>query len=1016
MPTALETLVKILKQERESGCENKTVIGGLGAYSENWQRQAKEQAKRPEHFILADELVSILRIYDSGDKKERLSRIVYMLDRITGRIPVPQEYQAQLEQLREQMAQNPPATTTTPNLRPPHVDRTDKRQQSERPERREKPARSNPEASEEGEHPKNERRERPERLERLDKLERPERTARSERPERLEKPERPERKRSNETAPESPRLANPLSKPERKPRPERPERREKPPRQMRSLSNDDMDDDLDELSDRPNLRHPDRRGGESIPRESARELIEFDLKVIEGGELDVKPLPKLARPPRQKRQLISPEEAQQRLNELKESVTKIKGIGDKVAKSLEPMDIKTIEDLIYYLPRRYDDYTQLRYINRLEVDRVATVIGMVKNPFVRAGQNGRKDFIINLEDGSGRLQITFFGMYYLQNVLREGIQIVVSGRVKVYRNIMQMSNPEWEVLDSENLHTVGIVPVYRLAEGIKARSFRRTMKDTVFAWADRVPDYIPQSTLERSELADLGWALKQLHFPEGFDHLHHAQRRRVFDELLILQLGIMANRRDWQGVPGVSLEVSDGFLESFLASAFPYEMTGAQNRAIMDIRNDVNKRIPMNRLVQGDVGAGKTAVAITAMAMAVANGKQAAIMAPTSILAEQHYRAVSKAFADFPAEQRPVIGLLIGALSKSEHDAIHRGLADGSIDVIVGTHALIQAGVEFKDLAVAVVDEQHRFGVEQRARLRGKGYNPHLLVMTATPIPRTLALTMYADLDLTIIDEKPKGRQPIQTQIYSPRDREAAYRFVETQLKEDRQAFIVHPLVEASEKIDARSAIEAFEELQQVFYKHKVCLLHGRMKASEKDEVMRAFSRHEYDVMVTTSVAEVGVDIPNASVMVIESANRFGLAQLHQFRGRVGRGEHKSYCLLVVDGDVFEPRDLELSLDNERRETWSEVQERLLALRDSDDGFKLAEIDWKLRGAGDLLGQRQSGTSTLQLAEMMTPDLVALAQREARTIYEEDPDLALKEHHLLRQMVQMALKKEGDVS
>ncbi|MDQ7034830.1 MAG: helicase-related protein [Anaerolineae bacterium] len=326
-------------------------------------------------------------------------------------------------------------------------------------------------------------------------------------------------------------------------------------------------------------------------------------------------------------------------------------------------------------------------------------------------------------------------------------------------------------------------------------------------------------------------------------------------------------------------------------------------------------------------------------------------------------------------------------------------MADGSIDIVVGTHALIQEGVEFKDLAVAIIDEQHRFGVEQRSSLRGKGTNPHLLVMTATPIPRTLALTMYADLDLSVIDEKPPGRLPVQTRLLSPVEREKAFYFIDAHVQEGRQAFIIHPLVEASEKVDARAAVEAYEELSQVFYKYRVCLLHGRMSPSEKDEIMTAFANHDYDVMVTTSVAEVGVDIPNASVIVIEGANRFGLAQLHQFRGRVGRAGHQSFCLLIPDNLT------------------EEAEERLRAMEETDDGFKLAELDWKIRGAGDLMGTRQSGSFELQLGEFMTPDLVSLAQQEARTIYEEDPYLEREEHLLLAEKVQLVQNRVGgDVS
>jgi ATP-dependent DNA helicase RecG len=444
-------------------------------------------------------------------------------------------------------------------------------------------------------------------------------------------------------------------------------------------------------------------------------------------------------------------------------------------------------------------------------------------------------------------------------------------------------------------------------------------------------------------------------------------------------------------------------LQSFINAIFPFPLTGAQRRAIEDVRADLTKPVPMNRLLQGDVGSGKTAVATTMLGIALMNGKQAALMSPTSILAEQHYRGISAAFERMPAELmpregKPVIALLTGSISSSDRDAVYRGLADGSIDIVIGTHAIIQGGVEFNNLAVAVIDEQHRFGVEQRGALRSKGTNPHLLVMTATPIPRTLALTLYADLDLSIIDEMPPGRIPIRTRVIEPPQRERAYHFVETQLEEGRQAFIVYPLVEASDTIEAKSAVESFEHLTQVFFRHKVGLLHGRMKPAEKDEIMDQFRNHVFDVLVTTSVAEVGVDIPNASIIVIDGANRFGLAQLHQFRGRVGRGGHASYCLLVCDSLLPEARD------------------RLVALEQTNDGFKLAEIDWQLRGPGDLIGTRQSGQADLKLLEQMKPELVELAQREAKTIFEDDPELTMPEHRLLRERIEQLTNARSDVS
>lgn len=948
MPSALEILVKILKLEREQGCLNKAVIGGLGAYSDTWKRQAQAQARRPEHHLLTEELIELMRDYDGMENKtERLKQVNYMLDRITGRAPIPPQYQARLAELEANPPPSP-APTERPRREKPRRDRAPRRPAPEESQPVSKPTADSVEASRsetpvakdgtrQTEHDKRERKPRP------------------------EKPRRTDHPKRDNTPPSPP-----------------------PVRPSRFRDNDDVEEE-DIL----------------LPVELQREewqQNDADYAAIQGGELDVKPLPRLARPPRRTRPMPDPETAQRMLRDLNNHVTMVKGVGPSMAKLLEKLGIYTVRDLLYYLPRRYDDYTRMSTIQRLQPDTIVTVIGKVAHTEIRIGKNRRQDFYMVLDDLTGKLDVTFFGQHYLIRSIRKNMQVVLSGKVTVFRNRLQMTNPDWEALDEENLHTVGIIPVYRLTEGLYERSFRRSMKKAVDEWADKIPDILPDAVVERAELADISWTLNNLHFPEGYDHLEHARRRFLFDELLILQLGILGNRREWQSVPGQPLTVTDEFLETFIQSAFPYELTQAQWRSINEIRQDVALSLPMNRLVQGDVGSGKTAVATVAMAMAVANGKQAALMAPTSILAEQHYRNIEAVFERAGGERRTVIALLTGALTTTEREAIYRGIADGSIDVVIGTHALIQEGVEFHDLAVAVVDEQHRFGVQQRARLRSKGTNPHLLVMTATPIPRTMALTLYADLDLSIIDEKPAGRQPVQTRLLTPAQREKAFQFIESQIQQGRQAFIVHPLVEASESIDARSAIEAYEELQQSFHRYRVCLLHGRMKPTEKDDTMAAFARHEYDIMVTTSVAEVGVDIPNASVIMIEGANRFGLAQLHQFRGRVGRGEFASFCLLIPDADS------------------PDSQERLGALVQTNDGFLLAEYDWKLRGAGDLLGTRQSGAAPIPLAEYITPDLVTLAQREARTIYAEDPTLSLEKHALLAQRVRQISSGESDVS
>ncbi|MEO8607341.1 MAG: ATP-dependent DNA helicase RecG [Chloroflexota bacterium] len=925
MPSALETLVKILKLERDQGCKNTAVIGGLAAFSEKWTPDAHAQAKKPEHHLLVDELSGLLEKYEAvPNKSERLNNIGYMLDRITGRVPPPPEFQAKLAEMQTQTVSPPLENRDSPPAPPPLEQREQRREEH---------------------HP-----------------------VRDERPPRRDR--------------------------ERPPRQPQPQQQSKPPRKP-SRNNDD-DDDGDEFS-------PEERG-----REMSYDSYDAPLSRGKGGkgrgpqtaEMDVPATPRLARVPRHPRPKISAEEAADIMRGLEQPVTVAKGVGTTTAQLLEKLGIRTVGDLLDFLPRRYDDYTHLRTISQLTADEDSsvTVIGTVIHTEVRVGRSGRRDFFMILDDGTARMGVSFFGQHFLMRAIKSGNQVVVSGTTSLFRNQIQMINPEWEALDVENLHTIGIIPVYPLTEGLGSKSLRKLMKSTIGYWAERVPDFVPEATLERTELADLGWMYKNLHFPEGPDHLQHARDRFIFNDLLLLQLTVLANRREWQSVPAQPLQVWDEYLERFIQEVFPYPLTGAQMKAVNDIRRDVGTSRPMNRLVQGDVGSGKTAVAIVAIAMALMNGKQAALMVPTSILAEQHYRNVGATLEKMPGDRKPVVALLTGSLTETERQSIYRGMADGSIDLVIGTHALIQAGVEFKDLGVAIIDEQHRFGVEQRKALRGKGTNPHLLVMTATPIPRTLALTLYADLDLTILDEMPPGRIPIQTRVVDPVARERIYNFVENELKQGRQAFVVHPLVEESEKIDAPAAVEAYERLQKVFFRYRVGLLHGRMRPAEKDAVMEAFSSGKYDVLVTTSVAEVGVNVPNASVMIIEGANRFGLAQLHQFRGRVGRGEHASYCLLVSDTN-----------DDDARA-------RLQVMEDTNDGFKLAEMDWKLRGAGDLVGTRQSGGSLLHLVKEMTPHLVELAQREARTIFEEDPTLSQEQHRLLAQRVGMLHNERTDVS
>ncbi len=869
MPSALETLVKILKLEREQGYKNTAVIGGLGAFAENWQRDAHAQARRPEHHVLVDELAGLMREYETlTDRQARHNSVKYMLGRITGRIPAPAGASVVTEE-----------APTVPEQPPPPPAREKPREPRRTAPPREKPRRRKP-------------------VESLP----------------------PDRERPRPGVEEAPSAGQPVShpKPRRKPRP----------------------------------------------------------------ELDV-------------------EEAAERLHGLESPVTVVERVGERMAERLARLGIHTVQDLLYHLPRRYDDYTRLLPINKVRPGETTTLIGTVRQSDVLKGRGGREFLRVIMDDGTGSLQVAFFGQAYLRNQLKRGTQLVVSGKVDLYLGKPAMTNPEWELLEYDNLHTRAIVPVYPLTKGISARTMRRIMKSTVDYWSPRLPDYMPESVLDRAGLVDLGWALRQVHFPENWDYLHYARERLAFDELFLIQMAMLARRRAWQKVPAVPQPVSDDWLEAAL-ERLPFSLTGAQRRALDAIRADMAGDIPMNRLLQGDVGSGKTVVAALAMGIAVQNGGQAALMAPTGILAEQHYRSLSRLLAELPLEKDVVVRLLTGATPPAEREAVLQGLTDGSVHVVIGTHALIQSGVEFANLTLAIIDEQHRFGVAQRGALRSKGTNPHLLVMTATPIPRTLALTLHADLDLTIIDEMPPGRTPVETHLLTERERERAYSFIDSQIEKGRQAFIVYPLVEGDgdEDSEAQAAVTEYERLSRdIFPRWRLGLLHGRLPSDEKEAVMAAFQAGEIDILVSTSVVEVGIDVPNATVILIEGANRFGLAQLHQFRGRVGRGEHPSYCLLIGETETEDAR------------------KRLEAMVRTTDGFELAEIDFKLRGAGDLLGTRQSGLSgRLRFGGDMYPPLVALAQREARTLYEEDPDLSLPEHRLLAERVGMWQTKETDLS
>jgi len=746
-----------------------------------------------------------------------------------------------------------------------------------------------------------------------------------------------------------------------------------------------------ETTDRARVIHQVLSKLKTEPFSSAEDKLAGEVRPPQPPPPSAPPVPRQPPPPPVAPQIERPG--------LDSPVTAISGINKGYAKRLARLGVHTIRDLLYLFPHRYDDYSALKPIARLEYGEDVTVIGTVWNTKVRQTRAG--GVIINtiIADASGTIQATWFNQPYLADKFKPGKRIVISGKVDEYLGRLTFRSPEWEPLDQELIHTARLVPVYPLTKGISARWMRRIMKRTVDYWSKRLPDYLPDNLRERANLLDLETAIVQIHFPDDWASQKRARQRLVFDEFFLIQMGVLRQRHLWRSQTGRALDVNRELVQEFIRS-LPFTLTTAQQRVLDEILADLQQPQPMSRLLQGDVGSGKTVVATAAMLATVGSGMQAVLMAPTEILAEQHFKTISGLLEGFTLGNRPLqIRLLTGSTPAAEKQAIYEEINNGTANIVIGTHALIQGGVEFQELGLAIVDEQHRFGVAQRGTLRSKGHNPHVLVMSATPIPRTLALTIYGDLDISVIDELPPGRQEIKTRWMFPRERERAYAFLRSQIEEGRQAFIICPLIEESEKIEARAAVKEYERLQKnVFPDMRLGLLHGRMKAADKEAIMQAFRRGELDILVSTPVVEVGIDVPNATVMLVEGANRFGLAQLHQFRGRVGRGEHQSYCILLADSST------------------ASSEERLRALESTHDGFLLAQKDLELRGPGEFFGTRQSGLPDLRLAQVGDTPILEQARTEAQTLFREDPDLRRPEHRLLARKLEQFWQRAGDLS
>ena len=684
----------------------------------------------------------------------------------------------------------------------------------------------------------------------------------------------------------------------------------------------------------------------------------------------------------------------------KDSVTKLKGIRRQDVAKLKKLGAETVGDLVYHFPHRHNDFADIRNVSDLQLGEDQTVVVTVWEANETRTGPRRSSTQAVLSDETGNVRATWFNQGYLAKTFRQGTKLVLSGKVNVFRGSFVFESPEYELLtgQEELVHTGRLVPVYPIVTGLPQRTLRRLVKQALDVGISQITEVLPEDVRHRAGLMGLQNAISQAHYPDNAADWTAARRRLAFDELLLLQLAVLSRKRRWQQEDdGIALKVDGVALDAFLGS-LPFELTKAQSKVLDEILGDIAQATPMSRLLQGDVGSGKTVVAATALVLAALNGHQGALIAPTEILAEQHYLTLTHLLSGKPEAAgdhvavvgdgilpQPIkIGLLLGSLSKKNKDEMHERISAGEIDVMIGTHALIQEGVEPPSLALAVVDEQHRFGVMQRASIRGKGRKPHLLAMSATPIPRSLALTVYGDLDVSVLDEMPPGRQPIKTRWLAPDKRDVAYEFVRKQVAEGRQAFIVCPLIEESEALQTRSAVEEHQRLStKVFPELSLGLLHGRMKLREKEATMERFQADELSVLVSTPVIEVGIDVPNATVMLVDGADRFGLAQLHQFRGRVGRGEHQSFCLLLADSPGEEAR------------------ERLKLVERIDDGFELAEEDLRIRGPGDYMGTRQSGLPQLKVARITDHDVLGLARREATRMLDADPGLDREEHRLL---------------
>jgi len=673
------------------------------------------------------------------------------------------------------------------------------------------------------------------------------------------------------------------------------------------------------------------------------------------------------------------------------SIQYVKGVGPAKKKLFSNLGIETVEDMLYFFPRRYEDRRHLTKIAQVNVGDLHCVSGKIKKHTTRKSWHTKKAVTeVIIDDGSGCMTCVWFNQPYLENYFKEGKNCVIYGKVDSYKDRLQMVSPEYEIIegkDEDSLAINRIVPIYPLTRGMTQRYLRKVVSACLVKYKGDLVDELPVDLRNKHHLSNIKRSIDAVHFPEDFKYQDAAIKRISFEEFFFFQVSVILRRMSITQKKGIDQKISDGEALKFI-DGFGFELTNAQRKVIREIREDMQKPIPMLRLLQGDVGSGKTIVAAFGFCTAFENSHQSCLMAPTEILARQHFETIQEMIDSGPLKGMKC-ALLISSVAKKDKDQLLKGIEDGEIDLVIGTHALINEEVTFKDLSYAVIDEQHKFGVRQRALLSKKGSNPDVLIMTATPIPRTLCITLYGDLDVSIIDEMPAGRGKIKTKLFSFEKEKDVYLAVRQEVKQGRQAYIVYPIIEESHTLDLKAAQKMYQRFQKQEFKDcRVGLVHGQMKKNESEIIMKNFKKKKLDILCATTVLEVGVDVPNASVMVIEHAERFGLSQLHQLRGRIGRGKTDSLCLLLADAQT------------------EEGKQRLDAILATNDGFKIAQADLEIRGPGRYFGRHQHGLNELKVANPATQlDILELARKEAVQLVEKDPKLNTRQNHQILKVI-----------